>query len=100
MYFYIMRRHVFLNAVVFFLKTVIFYKKMVAEKRTYLPGYAFGEYIHKQYMMRNDWNMGKLLVRYRDFINNARPIPPISSDNPEEWNNAYKDLCKALNYVD
>ena len=51
-------------------------------------------------MMRNDWNMGKLLVGYRDFINNAIPIPPISSDNPEEWKNAYKDLCKALNYVD
>ena len=77
-----------------------FYKKMVAEKKKYLPEYAFGEYIHKQYMMRNDWNMGKLLVGYRDFINNAIPIPPISSDNPEEWKNAYKDLCKTLNYVD
>lgn len=77
-----------------------FYKKMVAEKKKYLPEYAFGEYIHKQYMMRNDWNMGKLLVGYRDFINNAIHISPISSDNPEEWKNAYKDLCKALNYVD
>ncbi len=77
-----------------------FYKKMVAEKKKYLPEYAFGEYIHTQHMMRNDWNMGKLLVGYRDFINNAIPIPPISSYNPEEWKNAYKDLCKALNYVD
>ena len=41
-----------------------FYKKMVAEKKKYLPEYAFGEYIHIQHMMRKDWNMQRITQVY------------------------------------
>lgn len=77
-----------------------FYKKMVAEKKKYLPEYAFGEYIHTQHMMRNDWKMGELIEYYRDSVINAKPVSSIESDKVSKWDEAYKKLCTALNYVD
>lgn len=80
--------------------TLRYYKKRVELKKKKLPIYAFGSYIYKIHMGKDNWKMGELIEYYRDSVINAKPVSSIESDKVSKWDEAYKKLCIALNYVD
>lgn len=80
--------------------TLRYYKKRVELKKKKLPIYAFGSYIYKIHMGKDNWKMGELIEYYRDSVINAKPVSSIESDKVSKWDEAYEELCKALNYVD
>ena len=51
-------------------------------------------------MGKDNWKMGELIEYYRDSVINAKPVSSIESDKVSKWDEAYKKLCTALNYVD
>ena len=81
---------------------VNYYRKIVAAKESCLPIYAFGEHIYQQHKKQSSWRMGVLLDAYKLKIQNSQKDFSLNllSWNPKEWDEAYKKLCTALNYVD
>lgn len=81
---------------------VNYYRKIVAAKESCLPIYAFGEHIYQQHEKQTSWRMGVLLDAYKLKIQNSQKDFSLNllSWNPKEWDEAYKKLCTALNYVD
>lgn len=84
------------------LNEVHMYHSRVNDKIESIPIYAFGGYIFEKYLSNYlSWNMGLLLEAYRLNIHNSfHQLPEITSWNSRQWDNVYKELCKALNYVD
>lgn len=78
------------------------YRKIVAAKKSSLPIYAFGEHIYQLHDKQKSWRMGMLLDAYKLKIQNDKEDFSLNllSWNPKEWDEAYKKLCKTLNYVD
>ena len=81
---------------------VNYYRNIVAAKESCLPIYAFGEHIYQQHEKQSSWRMGVLLDAYKLKIQNNQKDFSLNllSWNPNEWDEAYKKLCKTLNYVD
>ena len=80
---------------------LIYYIKEVADKKEVLPEYSFGEHIYMHHhMLRSDFNMGNLIENYKNSVINDKSVSLISSDNISQWETAYNNLKKALNYVD
>lgn len=73
------------------------YHSRVKDKKDALPIYAFGADIFEKHSQKQTLcEMGRILKAYKESI----PLCNLSSWNPEDWDKAYEDLKKALNYVD
>lgn len=81
---------------------VKYYRNIVAAKKSCLPIYAFGEHIYQQHEKQSSWRMGVLLDAYKLKIQNNQMGFSLNllSWSPNDWDEAYDKLCKALNYVD
>ena len=79
-----------------------YYRTIVAAKKSSLPIYAFGEHIYQQHDKQKSWRLGLLLAAHKLIIQNAQENFSLNilSWSPKDWDKAYTDLCKALNYVD
>ena len=80
---------------------LLYYIKEVADKKEDLPEYSFGEYIYMHHhRLKSDFNMGNLIENYKNSVINDKSVSLIASDNISQWETAYNNLKKALNYVD
>ena len=70
--------------------------------KTKLPKYSFGSYIYSKHQDYPSWIMGVLLDHYRIKVQNSdlMDLSHIYTENRDKWDEAYEELCKALNYVD
>lgn len=70
--------------------------------KTKLPKYSFGSHIYSKHQDYPSWIMGVLLDHYRIKVQNSdlMDLSHIYTENPDKWDEAYEELCKALNYVD
>ena len=80
---------------------LLYYIKEVADKKKALPEYSFGEYIYiHHHRVKSDFNMGNLIENYKNSVINDKSVSLIASDNISQWETAYNNLKKVLNYVD
>ena len=70
--------------------------------KTKLPKYSFGSYIYSKHQDYPSWIMGVMLDHYRIKVQNSdlMDLSHIYTENPDKWDEAYEELCKALYYVD